>query len=658
MVHRVRFAFLILTSLFTLLAGAQTQEIQSMEEKHADEVELYDLVNKSNRLTSVDPNLALTTIEEALRISYRIKDKRGEAFCYQTLGVIQHEKNNEVEAIGYYKKAKSLFKDTDQKAFYTTVRFLAQAFEADSQYRKAEKEYREYLDLARQKGSSSDEIFAKESIARVLFNRGRYQEANGMYKQLLVAYRAAGDSIKASNTYEFIGKCYAAQKDTTQALRYFGKAGSLTDKITSPLAQRNSWQTVSRSYNSMGEYDKSVEYEKRAKKFNVKNRDYQSVYSNNTNIANDYLVLNQASEAIPFLEENIDLASEMGELQNTGETYRSLSEAYAKLGKLEEAKKSFDQYKDIQEKILDEREQEINARSEEASTFVDKEKQIELLIKDRELDEKRIQLLESGKQQEARNHAQQRRISYLMGGLVLLLLVVVAFFYRSSKQKQLANKLLSIRSLRSQMNPHFIFNSLNSVNSFISKSDERSANKYLTEFARLMRTVLEHSKQDFVVLSAEIEVLKRYLRLEHIRFHDQFDYEFEVDDELDLERLLIPPMLVQPYIENAIWHGLRYKKDKGRLSVHFTASEDGIEVLVIDDGIGREQSKALKTRNQKAGKSTGISNTAARLKLLNEVHDIQITSELEDLQSDGSGTRVRIEIPRIDVDEKKYAETT
>ena len=286
----------------------------------------------------------------------------------------------------------------------------------------------------------------------------------------------------------------------------------------------------------------------------------------------------------------------------------------------------------------------------------DKEKQIELLVKDKELDEEKIRLLEQEKALEVSARKGQRRVLYILLGVLVLVVVGLVLLYRSVKQKQLANKLLSIRSLRSQMNPHFIFNSLNSVNSFISKSDERSANKYLTEFARLMRTVLEHSKHDFVTLSDELSVLERYLNLEHIRFNQHFDFELVVDEELQKERLLIPPMLVQPYVENAIWHGLRYLDHKGWLSVKFESQDEEMVIVIRDNGIGRTRSAELKTRNQKEGKSTGIRNTASRLELLNDVHHLNLRADIRDAEEDGSGTIVTLHLPYIDVDDKRYAE--
>lgn len=654
----MRLLFTYWLCAISVLVFGQASTVQEIEAKHNQEIEMYRLVNESNKLLGdSSPSTALEKVQKALEISYKIDSDRGEAFCFQTLGTIQYQKQNYNEAIRYYLKANELFLSIgDQAAYYKTVRYLGQSYEASKQYSKAIDTYKTFLRLAQAKRNTNDELWAKSALGRTYFNNKKYEQSNTYYQQLLIAYRSQSDDGKVSETYDFIGKCYAGMKDTVNALKYFELAGTLGDTYASDVAQASSWQNVGRSYNAIGDYGNSVKYEKKAKEVNKNRKDYQGVLSNNVNIANDYIFMNRADEAIPFLQENIDLSAGFGELKSTGETYKALSEAYAQIGKLEDAKKSFNQYVEVQEQLLNKREEELNGIASTNGQFNDKEKQIELLIRDKELDEEKIGLLESKRQLEADNAKAQRRVNYILVGLSILLLVGLGFFYRSSRQKQLANKLFSIRSLRSQMNPHFIFNSLNSVNSFISKSDERSANKYLSEFARLMRTVLEHSKQDFVVLSAEIEVLERYLSLEHIRFHDQFDYTFTVDEVLETERLMIPPMMVQPYIENAIWHGLRYKEGKGLLEISFSQTDNALCVIIQDDGIGREKSRDIKTKNQKQGKSTGLKNTANRLKLLNDVHGINITSTISDGKPDGSGTIVKIVMPLIDVDDKKLVE--
>ncbi len=194
------------------------------------------------------------------------------------------------------------------------------------------------------------------------------------------------------------------------------------------------------------------------------------------------------------------------------------------------------------------------------------------------------------------------------------------------------------------MNPHFIFNALNSVNQFISQNDERTANKFLSEFSRLMRLVLENSQQDFIPLAKEEEILSLYVKLEHYRFRDKFDYTIRVDDELNKETIELPPMLIQPYIENAVWHGLRYKESKGNLDVHIRKDATGLKVEITDNGIGRKKSTELKTENQKKHNSTGLKNIQDRLNILNTVYKTNYRVQIEDLPAD-SGTRVTISLP-------------
>jgi LytS/YehU family sensor histidine kinase len=193
------------------------------------------------------------------------------------------------------------------------------------------------------------------------------------------------------------------------------------------------------------------------------------------------------------------------------------------------------------------------------------------------------------------------------------------------------------------MNPHFIFNALNSVNQFISQQDERTANRFLSEFALLMRLVLENSQEDFIPLHREQEILSLYLKLEHYRFRDKFDYEIKVDDNVNVEEIQIPPMLIQPYIENAVWHGLRYKNEKGKLLLHFYRQNGSLVAEISDDGVGRQRSAELKTENQKKHNSTGLKNVADRLAIINKVYHLDYRVDIEDREN--NGTRVSVYLP-------------
>lgn len=197
--------------------------------------------------------------------------------------------------------------------------------------------------------------------------------------------------------------------------------------------------------------------------------------------------------------------------------------------------------------------------------------------------------------------------------------------------------------MRSQMNPHFIFNALNSVNSFIAVNDERNANRYLSEFSTLMRSVLENSDEDFIPFTKELELLELYVKLEHNRFKDKFDYEIKIGKDINLEQFAIPPMLLQPYIENAIWHGLRYRKEKGKLEISMKLKNpDVLSVVILDNGIGRKKSEKLKTKNQLKQKSKGMSTIKNRIAILNSMYKDKISVKVSNALENGEGTKVEL----------------
>lgn len=263
-----------------------------------------------------------------------------------------------------------------------------------------------------------------------------------------------------------------------------------------------------------------------------------------------------------------------------------------------------------------------------------------------EVSAQKIKQLETEKGLQQEVITQSRRSNYLLLAIVVVILLFLGFMLRAYYAIMRKNKQIRLQSLRREMNPHFVFNSLNSVNQFIAEHDDRKANAYLNAYSRLMRTVMEHSSHDFVPLSVELDHLQKYLSLEYQRFSSQFDYHIEVAEDIDPHDILIPNMLLQPFLENAIWHGLRYKTDKGHLWLHIKQAGNILYMTVRDDGIGIEQSLALKTENQKAYKSLGMQNTQERIALLNSLYKTQITYQVKDLSAEGrNGTAVTLSLP-------------
>jgi tetratricopeptide (TPR) repeat protein len=260
-----------------------------------------------------------------------------------------------------------------------------------------------------------------------------------------------------------------------------------------------------------------------------------------------------------------------------------------------------------------------------------------------EISEEKIAQLEKEKILSQQLLSRKNRYNNLLGGLVVLITIIsgtILWFYRSVKRK---NYKIALQSLRREMNPHFIFNSLNSVNQYIANNNELEANRYLTSYSQLMRKSMESSNADFVSISDEIEMITRYLELEKMRFPEIFDYKISVSENMDQDTEMIPNMLIQPHLENAIWHGLRYKNVPGILSISLQKNENKTIICIEDNGIGLAKSEALKTENQKLHHSRGLKNVKERIFLLNKLYHKSIRCVVEDKQLPESGVIVKIE---------------
>jgi hypothetical protein len=203
---------------------------------------------------------------------------------------------------------------------------------------------------------------------------------------------------------------------------------------------------------------------------------------------------------------------------------------------------------------------------------------------------------------------------------------------------------LEMQALRAQMNPHFIFNCLNSINRFILKNETDAASNYLTQFSRLIRMVLNNSRKSVIPLEEEVNMLTLYMDMEKLRFKNAFCYHFEYDPGLDLYGISVPPLLLQPFVENAIWHGLMHKKGSGLVSIAFSLRSNTLVCTITDNGVGRAHNGQGKKQPSGNHRSMGIQITRERLALINgEVEADRVTFEIEDLYGqDGAaaGTKV------------------
>ena len=279
-----------------------------------------------------------------------------------------------------------------------------------------------------------------------------------------------------------------------------------------------------------------------------------------------------------------------------------------------------------------------------------KDREIESLHKDNEI--QKLQLEENVQRTKA------QRLLFLVFVFVLISIVLIIWFiYKNYKKQQTINQqkleyqkiLTEQKMLRTQMNPHFIYNSLNSIQSFISSEQSYEAEKYLAKFAKLIRDILENSRADFISLDKEIEVLQLYLSLEQLRFENRFTFEIYVESSIEEDFISIPPMLVQPFVENAILHGFK-NRTNGKLNINFLEKENCIICEIEDNGIGRKASANKETKKNHQSLATVI--TQERLNTLSRElkKDAWFTIEdkFDSKTQNPLGTKVTLQIPFIE----------
>ncbi|ESU19880.1 putative regulator of cell autolysis [Flavobacterium cauense R2A-7] len=417
------------------------------------------------------------------------------------------------------------------------------------------------------------------------------------------------------------------QKNKEVAIESYKKAISYSkDQPEAVVKLKNE---IAKVYASDNQFDKAIAInEKLLTEAQAKN-DFDIQIKQLQELATIYFKKNEPEKAITVLKQAYQLAMQQGKTAEVKTSLLQLLQYYKSNGKDKESIALYDDFFQHFDKLIQNDSSLIDEK-----TFQVTEEKIRQLEKEKALKDELI--------------SKKNTFNYfLMGSMVLLLLffglIVKALYSIKTKNKEIA-----LQSLRREMNPHFIFNSLNSVNQFISQNKELEANKYLTSYSHLMRNMMENSNKDFISLSSEIEQLKKYLDLEHLRFQDKFDYEITVDENLDTETTFVPNMLIQPHLENAIWHGLRYRETKGLLQLCFGIKNNKISVLIDDDGIGLTKSAELKTQNQKVHQSRGLTNTKERISLLNELYKANIAFSITEKNSGTTGTLVEITFPILD----------
>ncbi len=643
-----KFVLLLLGLVFTAAQDMSAQQPESAARSRMSRAQAEPDILLDSAETKLEEDLpaAFGYLEQALENSISTGDRGGEARSYLVLARTHYGLEQYDLASDYYRKALTNSSFLDDLELLQAYQGLGLSLEQENNITGAVNQLVLALSYAMEYGLVQEEINIRYDLARIYAASHQSEKALQEYATIRNIEEQRNNKKGVANVSNSKGEIYLQQNKPEAAISSYGEAERIADETDDVELKSAALQNKANAYRKSRRFKEELEVRQQSLEIHKESNLEDAEAEDNLMIGEIYLETQQPAAAVPYIERSIALSSETGDIEKKSSALKKLSEAYGQQGAYDKALISYQEYAETIDSLYARRERKLQQNLELVASVSQKIQRIDLLEQDYELTKKTLTLLEKEQTISVRELRIQK---WITGSLVLLVFglgLATFLIYRSSVEKRKANLLLALRSLRSQMNPHFIFNSLNSVNSYIAANDERMANKYLSEFSRLMRLVLENSKHDFVPVASELEVIRLYLKLEHSRFSEKFDYNLEIDEGLDHSDLSMPPMLIQPYIENAIWHGLRYREEKGNLTVQLSLKENILLARIEDNGIGRRKSAELKTRHQQQNSATGMKNTRSRLELINEVYTMKYTVQIDDLDSvTGTGTVVKLQIP-------------
>ena len=583
---------------------------------------------------------------EALRWFDRTPNKGGIEATYYMLGFALFGQSRFDESMKYLQKAFACSsRVNDKEDMLASMSLISEA-------RRERGEYDSSYDIGLRCLQMASDLHNKEWEARQLFILGNLSTHIEDYGAALSYFHRGFAAYQPHKIDPWIITEYA------ELLSLLGKYDSANyyyrqvDTTNSgPGLMRVYLVSTGEYYLLQKDYDHALVNFQRSLPYNWQLEDGNQVMRNLLDIGRAYIDFGREAAALPYVREALSMATRVRAVQNIRDGYRLLSSIYDKRGQTDSAYFYYRRYISMKDSVVNDQ-----VKGKFASyAFA---QQISLLNKDKQIEDACL-------------HTEMLVKNILLGGIVVLLLIGFIFSRivllkkknEAHLRKRAENELeierlegerakvtllerakaLEIQALRSQMNPHFIFNCLNAINRFVLGHETEAASDYLTKFSRLMRMIMNHSRHSVIPLADELEVLSLYLDMESLRFKNAFDYHIRVEDDIEAGDIYIPPLLLQPFVENAVWHGLMHKQGRGELFVDVQERGGVLTVTIRDNGIGRRRAGILKSKSVEKYKSMGLQITAQRLALLTGEGKPGHLFEIEDLyDQDGNATGTQV----------------
>ncbi|NHM06255.1 tetratricopeptide repeat protein [Flavobacterium sp. CYK-4] len=533
--------------------------------------------------THYKKQLDRTTTDDQLQ-----KTKNGLARAYASMGVVYSEVNNYSIALHYYFKALKIYQEiNNQKSVSKAYNNIAVVYKSENQLEKALVYLKKALSI-QQKLHEPTFGVTLMNIGQVYFEQGNVKQAFQYYSKAQKELESNQNDRNHALLQSYWGDYFKKQNDIEKAFVYYQKSLTAYENLQNPFG-------AALALYNMGEL---------------------------------YFELQKHNDALTYAQKSLDLAQSIGVIDQTIHSEKLLSDIYSAMNN---PAKSLEHYKGY-----------VAAR--DSLTNEDNNKKFLRAELNYEFQKREAILLEQNKRQNLFTWF------IVIGGLLLIGLVFVTYNRLQIKRRLTLQKEVAEyeqKALHLQMNPHFVFNCLGSISSFIVQNGADLAIMYLSKFSKLMRLTLEYSKGSLIPIDKEIESLQNYLELEQLRFNNKFEFRIGVSPSIE-DDMALPPLLIQPFVENAILHGIVPKDGNGNIDVYFNLIDNQLICTVTDDGIGISKSMQMKENSVKAHQSMAMEITKKRLEIIESKTQQKADVRLEEIRNEKNaiaGTRIVISLP-------------
>jgi tetratricopeptide (TPR) repeat protein len=597
-----------------------------------------------NRSYLGDDSAAIQDYNQCILIRKALKDSMGMAKAYHNLGIVYYNLSDYPHALNYQQSALKIFqKSVFLRGIGATQNSIGVIYLSLSSYSAALQYFLKAKDIYEKQHDSLNLSETYTNIGLIYSHMENYDKALEYFFTALQILKNKNEVYRVYNVIANIGSTYDYLRNTAKSLEYYNRALSICRQMNNRQQIAQTLFNIGTTFYNSQQFDSAFAYIKMAIPGSEKVGDYNLLANEYQTLSGIYLyapskILSaigiQPSQrlyaALQTNKKSVAFAEKGDNLINQQEAWDNLSTIYTSQKNYAGALDAYKKYIVLRDSVMNQDKKVEITRIAMQYEF-DKQQQLQ-----KDAEDKRLALAASDLDKERLI----RKRNALAGLAVVLFGAVILAIYLKKRNADFRSKVANteLKALRSQMNPHFIFNSLNSINNYISKNEPGKATEYLAKFAKVMRLTLENSEKKSIPLSEELKALELYMELESKRLDNKFDYTIKVDPEIDIDNTLMPPMILQPFVENSIWHGLAGKKEKGNIFIGISKNNDMLRCVIDDDGIGIPRHEPIADEKR----SFGMQITKARIDIINKSKKSKGTVELSSL---ARGVRVQLNLP-------------